>query len=134
MTKITIESLQRDVMKLLLAGDDEMLHALRLQYAGCTIKDVELTGVGVFVNYILPEDIAPVEPGSFEIGDVAGEMEGLANGCGFLLFVREGIIKFLEAYTYDEPWPDHIATYQLRYHSGVVRDLVGLRKNWLGAV
>jgi hypothetical protein len=50
----------------------------------------------------------PTLRGDFHIGDVSGELEGLANGAGFVLFIRDGRLKMLEGFTFDEPWPvDH---------------------------
>jgi len=36
----------------------------------------------------------------------------------------------LEAYTYDEVWPENITDYQIKYISGENRDWDYLRKQW----
>ena len=39
----------------------------------------------------------------------------LAHGAGFVLFIRGGRLSMLEGYTYDEPWPDQVRGFSLRY-------------------
>lgn len=39
------------------------------------------------------------------------EIAGLERGVSFVLFVRDGMLDFLEGFTFDEPWPDRIDDY-----------------------
>ncbi len=48
---------------------------------------------------------------NLELGDTHAKLEGLKLGAGFVMFIRDGLIKTLECYTYDEPWPISITTY-----------------------
>lgn len=42
----------------------------------------------------------------------------MVNGAGFLLYVDKGLLKMLEAYSYEEPWPERIKNFELRYQNG----------------
>jgi hypothetical protein len=44
-----------------------------------------------------------------------GEMQGLVHGAGFVLFVRDGRIDTLEGFSYDEPWPQQVSKFNLKY-------------------
>ena len=59
------------------------------------------------------------------LGGVEATIEGLEHGVGFTLFLTDGWLDNLEGYTYDEPWPDTIETFSLRYWRQP-RDLTGL--------
>jgi hypothetical protein len=41
------------------------------------------------------------------------EIAGLERGVSFVLFVRDGMLDFLEGFTFDEPWPDRIDDYSV---------------------
>jgi hypothetical protein len=66
----------------------------------------------------IPSDLQPIaEQPDFEIRDVGAEINGLKHGAGFTVFVRRGRLVTLEGYSYDEPWPEAIGDFELRYHS-----------------
>ncbi len=98
---------ERAVLAKLLAGSHPVLDALRSQADVAAVKDRELSGVGFFTRFDVPEEAKRVPGGkSFHLGDVAAECEPLRHGAGFVLFVRDGTIDMLEGYTFDEPWPE----------------------------
>jgi hypothetical protein len=110
------DQLERKVMEMLLAGDDPTLNVLREQYRVADVTKRELTGVGFFLNFAVPPGAARLAgSGSLHLGDVAAQMEGLQHGAGFILFVREGAIDFLEGFSYDEPWPPSVEGFRLSY-------------------
>jgi hypothetical protein len=49
------------------------------------------------------------------LDDVVATIEGLEHGAGFVLFIENGLLDNLEGFTYDEPWPDRLGGYSLRY-------------------
>jgi len=55
------------------------------------------------------------------------DIEGLAHGAGFTLFLRDGVIDMLEGFSYDEPWPKEVARFQVR-RSGKNWDLEALKR------
>ncbi|WP_027407960.1 hypothetical protein [Anoxybacteroides tepidamans] len=121
-----------EVMGKILEGDDPVLETLRLQYNCATIKDIELTGVGFYISYLIPEHAPRIQgKKSFYIGDLSGEIEGINDGVGFVLFVKDGIIDLLEGHTYgDEKWPEVIVNYKLSFTSGKKRNVEQLKAKW----
>jgi hypothetical protein len=99
-----MEELERVVMARLLEPDIPIAPELRAQYAAATVVSRELTGVGFFIDYAVPATVPRIVPPNLEMGETATLTNGIA--VGFLLFVRDGVIAMLEAYTYDDPWPD----------------------------
>ena len=123
-------NLELTVMKLLLAGDDDVLVGLRRQFETSTVTNREFTGVGFFTTFGVPVSVPKVAEGkSFKFGDVNASVAGLQHGAGFLLFVKDGVLKMLEGYSYDEPWPKQITTFELSYEKNC-RNWAALRANW----
>jgi hypothetical protein len=110
---------EQDVMRMLLEGDDPVLVILREQARSLVVSGKKATGVGFYIDFAV-DPAAPrcTENQSFEIGDVVAKMDGLEQGAGFILFVRDGVLSFLEGFTYDEPWPESIVKYDLSYKNG----------------
>ena len=135
MNKLKTTLFETQVIGLLLKGEDPVLHAIRAQYQQVTKINRELTGYGFYLHFYLPPNIArlykhlPIKP-SFSFGDVEAVISSLENGVGFLLWVKDGLIDMLEAYTYDEAWPESITEYELKYISGENLDWNYLHKQW----
>lgn len=109
-----LNHLEHAVIDKLLAGDHPVLATLRRQAEHARVAKRENTGVGFFCDFEVNSD-APTIPRDFQIGDVHAEMEGLAHGAGFVLFVRGGRLSMLEGFSYDESWPNHVGAFSLRY-------------------
>ena len=109
-----LNELEQAVLDKLLAGDHPVLATLRQQMSQARLVKRENTGVGFYYDFEV-DSSAPTVANDFHIGDVHAEIEGLAHGAGFVLFIRNGRISMLEGYTYDEPWPDQIRGFSLKY-------------------
>lgn len=117
MSEITkMPRLQANVLALLLDGDYPMMHILRTQLNMAGVESLENTGSGFFMKFSVPKD-APVIPGKpdFQFGDVDAQVEGLKDGAGFVVFVRDGQLRMLEGYSYEEPWPEGDREFTLSY-------------------
>lgn len=112
-----LSRLEREALSMFLAGDHNVLRALREQLSTCRVVDRELTGVGFFTKLAVPESAAKagIDNGTLTFADVTAEIEDLEHGAGFVLFVRDGRLDTLEGYTYDEPWPEVIGAFALDY-------------------
>ncbi|MCJ8337088.1 MAG: hypothetical protein MJK10_01330 [Pseudomonadales bacterium] len=127
-----LTKLEKDVLKMLLDGEDGVLLNLKAQLDLVSVENRKLSGVGFFTNLVVPQSCKASATNSsleFRIGDVHADIEGLDFGAGFILYVEDGIIKMLEAYSYDEPWPLTIDFFKLTYVNGQ-RDLEKLRSSW----
>lgn len=92
----------------LLSGDHPTHSLLREQYSRATVREVELTGAGFFARFAVPSDTRAVQPPRLIGGNVAMDVEGLAEGAGSLLCVSDGRLDFLEVYVYGStPWTEN---------------------------
>lgn len=127
-----LSTFERDVLRVLLSGDDAGLEILRLQCDSAHVVSREYTGHGFFTGITTAADV-PRLPyrGSVRFGDIGAALAGLEHGAGFLLFIDDGLITMLEGYSYDEPWPDSPEQFDLFYLEGE-RDLEAVRKELSG--
>jgi len=103
------EPIERQVMQMLLAGDHPTLETLRQQFARSNVVERDFTGVGFFTSFEV-RDCLPrlVPPSRIVIGDVCADVDGLEYGCGFILFVDDGLIGTLECHLWgDDAFPDN---------------------------
>jgi hypothetical protein len=116
----SLSDLERAVLLRLLEGDDPVLRALRDQVAVAGVREREFTGVGFFTYFLLGPEVHPVPlPNGVVhsplVGEVDIQAENLRHGAGFVLFLKEGLLHFLEGYTKGgEPWPDDLGRYVVR--------------------
>jgi hypothetical protein len=126
--------MELQVMDKLLVGENLVLELLRNQLSVSRIASREATGIGFYLNFeVDSEDFSlskvPGVKTNFSFGDVEMSAKSLKNGAGFLLWVKDGKIDFLEGYTYDENWPEQIDSFELHYIGGD-RDLAYLTEQW----
>jgi hypothetical protein len=108
--------LEQAVMEKLLEGDNPVLGDLREQFRQIESVEREFTGAGFRTKFRLAPDVRPLSKGFLTFGDVAASIPELKNGAGFVLFVRDGVLKELEGYTYgDESWPSQASRFELGY-------------------
>ena len=113
---IQISKLEQKVLNMLLAEEGEEFSILREQLIEASVSKREMTGVGFYTTYVIPEEARKLRGNqSIKFGDVEAEIFGLKNGAGFILYIENGYIHMLEGYSYEEPWPEEIVNFQLRY-------------------
>ena len=121
--------LEDQVMRMLLAGDDQALAVLRDQIEQAKVSSRQLTGVGFYTEFSTSPSIPRLSGRpSFKLGDVNGTAANVKNGLGFLLYVADGAITMLEGYTYDDPWPNRIEGLVLTYSDGQNRNIDKVRQ------
>ena len=109
--------LEKAVLDAILARPGEPYKTVRRQLAIATVSRREFTGVGFFTEFVLPSDTAVRRDlPNMELGDVGAEFPGLKRGAGFLLFIRDGVVSFLEGFTYDEDWPEQADEFRVSHH------------------
>lgn len=113
----TLNELEAAVLDKLLAGDLPAFACLRMQCQRMHVTNREHTGVGFYTEFGHPDDVQRLSTSkSITFGDVLAELDGLAHGAGFLLFIDNGLITMLEGYTNaNEAWPDNLERFELRY-------------------
>lgn len=111
-----LQPMEEAVINKLLDGELPALIALRQQIPHLFVKTRELTGVGFFTDFGAPPDAVPAPVGEkIRFGDVEAKIPGLQHGAGFVLYIDGGLIQRLEGYTYDEPWPERVDGFALKY-------------------
>ena len=76
----------------------------------------ENTGAGIYVYFKYSEKPPLFSPETRTIGQsVYAEIEDLEGGAGFMLYIDEGRITMLEAFSHgSEAWPDHISRFEIQ--------------------
>jgi len=103
---VEVLQLAKRLVPLLLEGAHPALSALRQQLLGARVKQVELTGVGFYLDFDVPSDAPLAEPANLSGGDAKITLQGFEIPAGCVLFVRGGLLETLEVYTYgSNAWP-----------------------------
>jgi hypothetical protein len=122
--KNSLNLLEKSVLEKILQGESIPLLKLRHQIDNCIVKERDFTGYGFFTKLAVPENIQKIDDLNLKFGDVFGSVPGVEHGVGFLVYIKDGIIYMLEGYSYDEPWPEIINDFDLKYTDGDVRDWI----------
>ena len=122
---INLDEFEQAVLEKLLQGTHPLLTQLYSQLEFCYVRRREMTGTG-FYTYFEVRVLLQIRDINLRFGDVTAEIPGLKNGAGFLLYIKNGLLDMLEGYSYDEPLPDIIPIYILKYTSGEKRDMAAL--------
>jgi hypothetical protein len=112
-----IAPIERQVMQMLLAGEHLILEILRQQFARSIVAERDFTGVGFFTSFKV-QDCLPrlVPPRRIVIGEVSADVDGLGYGCGFILFVADGLLGTLECQLWgDDAFPENPQYTRLYY-------------------
>jgi len=107
---------ERVLLRMLLAGDDPTLAALRAQLEGSHLSTRESSDDGFILGFDVAENM-PLAPGvqKLRIDDVAIELEGLEHGAGCILWVAQGRLFQLEVFSFADRWPSEVGWFTLRY-------------------
>jgi hypothetical protein len=113
-----VNEFESRLMEVLLRGDHPVLAVLRAQLEGASVSKREFTGVGFFTTFAVPltaPRLAVRHPG--HLGrDVYADVPGVENGAGFVLFLKDGALDFLEGFTYgEEQFPAEPKNVRLHY-------------------
>lgn len=113
----TLEPFESAVLEKLLEGRHPVLEALRDQLKVLSVRERKKSNAGFFVTFASGPTAKPalVAKDKIRFGDVHADVEGLASGAGFVLYIDGGLIRMLEGYSYEEAWPDRIARFTLSY-------------------
>ena len=129
-----LEKLRDKAMELLLSGDNPVLEVLRNQFESANVSIVENTGVGLFVEFAISNNVGKIEiedvKEDFVFGDVYGTIDRIFGAIGFIVFVENGYLKTLEIYSIgSEFWEQITDDINIEYDSNP-RNLTDLEKKW----
>jgi hypothetical protein len=104
---------ESEVMLNLLSETNEFSEQLKLQYLNSKVKERKFTGYGFFTEFTVDSKFKLPNTEKMTFGNLQADINDLKYGVGFVLFVNNGLIDFLECYTYDEKFPTEIINYNL---------------------
>lgn len=118
-----LNALETAVLELLLSRTDEGYAALREQLSAVEVIARDMTGAGFFTTLSVPTG-RPKAPGivgnplgqgkAYDEG-VHADVEGIAHGAGFLLWLDNGLMSRLEGFAYGDAWPDEVTGFTVRW-------------------
>lgn len=103
-----VNEIEREALSRLLEVGGVEQSALRQQLDHVVSVEREETGSGVYINFILDDSVVPLAlKDDLELDGVFAKSSICNDEIGFILFVRGGLIRFLEAYTYSDVYPSY---------------------------
>ena len=107
--------LEESLLRHFLAGDHPTLESLRVQSEASSVASREFTGVGVYVNFSVPQEPPRVSPPDLIFGDVDLKLENAEPGVCALLYVEHGALSCLELVASPGPWPEEPRVEKMTY-------------------
>ena len=116
----TLTPLEAAVLETLLRPNGDPFDALRQQLAHASVVKREFSGVGFFTHFSVPAGAhIRRDLSDCQFGSIGADIAGLRHGAGFLLFVRDGGVSFLEGFSYDEAWPAEVKEFRVYAHQTI---------------
>lgn len=114
---IPFEEFEQAAMQKILERDTPINVILRQQYKNAYVKDRSFSGAGFFTDFYMHGQVPHIiEPVEYAYGDVEAIINDI-SGFSFILFIKNGVMKCLEGYTWRESWPDKIYSYKFVHKS-----------------
>jgi len=101
-----LPGIEREAIDLLLQGEGAV-RVLHRQLDAVTRVHRTESGAGLYVVFELAKQVERLEDGaSFHIADVFATSQKCEE-IGFILFVKDGLIEYLEGYSYSDVYPSY---------------------------
>jgi hypothetical protein len=113
---------EQQVLEAFFKGNAPELAVLRKQLAKVQVRNRTHTGIGCFVDFHLPPEVARVTPAEMAFGDVNVEVEGVTAPVSTLLYIIGGAIHFMEIAVDEGQWPKEPVLTRLNYLKSVQVD------------
>ena len=98
-----MQRLARELIPLLLQGQDLRLELLRDQWAAATCTISNASPCGFYADIFVPPEILRIDTLSQGAGDAVIPVQGCDQPAGCVLYVVDGALQFLEVYNV-VPW------------------------------
>ena len=98
----------------LLEGEHSMLAIFREQYRQCELRDIALTGAGLYADFDVPAAAPRVVIPDFPAGSAYIELARTPHGAGCVMHVCDGALRTLEIYVYGDKWPQPCHVLEIR--------------------
>ena len=91
-----LNELETAIIRFLLRKDSADNRAIAEQFATCSLESREHNGYGIYMNFQISDTAPRCSTDDFELNDISAIIGGQL--CGFILFVRDGRVAFLEGF------------------------------------
>lgn len=110
---ISFDEFEKAVMYKMFEEKNRINEILLQQYEMSSVFKREFSGAHFFTYFLIPEDAPRVmEFVEHGYGDVIVRINGSDFDFGFVLFIEDGLISYLEGYGAGS-WPEAIQSYEL---------------------
>jgi hypothetical protein len=100
-----LTAFENKIIKAILDNNiDKIANSISNQYYNLTVENRQHTGTGIYVHLASKIDFESNNI-NMHLGGIYAEIDGLINGAGFVLYIKNGLISLLECFSYDEFWP-----------------------------
>lgn len=101
----TIEEVERDLMRALLAGENPLMDVLRTQYSVARVKGRDVTSSGFTTWFDVPSDLPLVDRDLLHLDDLQVSLAGVDAPAEAAVTVEKGRLRSLECSVYAGDWP-----------------------------
>ena len=109
---IPFEQFEKTVMnKILEKAEDSIAKTIQKQYQTTQVKNRWFSGKGFFTCFTVSKNSICLTVKSSHLSNINGTVNGIE--IGLILHTKDGVIDCLEGFTYGEPWPEEIESYEL---------------------
>jgi hypothetical protein len=112
---MNIKQFGKEIITKLLEGKGKSFEILRRQFKGSRIEKIEYTGSGFFIHYSVDPKKERLKRKNIEIGGTC-RINNAELIYDITLFIREGVIDFLEGVIFGEgKFPEKIDYYKFKF-------------------
>lgn len=102
-------------LDMLLAGPGPALASLRAQAACAAVRCRTYNSFGEYVDLDVPSTSERASPGGLILGDIELNVAGVSHPVTVLLYVKDGLLDFIEFSTIEGDWPEQPSVQSAHY-------------------
>lgn len=106
---------ERLSLEMLLAGPERPLASLRAQASSAAVRRRTYSSFGEYVDLDVPSTSERASPGALVLGDIELNVTGVSHSVTVLLYVKDGLLDFIEFSTIEGDWPEQPSVESAHY-------------------
>lgn len=107
-----LNALEKEVVIKFCEYENIQINDLGKQLDTLKVKSRKLSGVGFITAIEVPNALVVMSgTESFTGGRVGMYLNDERINTGYLIYIKEGCLEGIEGYTYDDPWPASVSTF-----------------------
>lgn len=112
---IPLRAHEKLALEMLLAGPERALASLRAQASSATVRRRTYSSFGEYVDLDVPLNSERASPAALILGDIELNITGVSHPVTVLLYVKDGLLDFIEFSTIEGDWPEQPAIQSAHY-------------------